>query len=138
MWVSERRNEIYTLIKHRAKTNLVSKYPDIYFTQDDEQIIETKLPTIFINGLSGAEIARTIEGKTTNGMLFDYEIKVTVGKKQGQAAADEVMWEVCSQFKKMGFWYLQSPSFIRSNNAAVQEMVARMRRNICANDKIQF
>ena len=138
MWVSERRNEIYTLIKFRAKNNLVSKYPDIYFTQDDEQIIETKLPTIFINGLSGTEIAKTIEGKTTNGMLFDYEIKVTVGKKQGQAVADEVMWEVCSQFKKLGFWYIQSPSFIRSNNAAVQEMVARMRRNIGASDRIQF
>lgn len=138
MWASERRNEIYTLIKHRAKNNLVTKYPDIYFTQDDEQIVETQLPTVYINSLSGTEIARTIEGKTTNGFLFDYEIKVTVGKKQGQLAAEEVIWEVCSQFKKMGFWYLQSPSFIRSNNAAVQQIVARMRRNICANDRIQY
>ena len=138
MWASERRNEIYTLIKHRAKKKLVLKYPQIYFTQDDEQIVETQLPTIFINGLSGTEIARTIEGKSTNGFLFDYEIKVTVGKEQGQMAAEEVIWEVCSQFKKMGFWYLQSPSFIRSNNAAVQQMVARMRRNIGASDRIQF
>jgi len=138
MWASERRNEIYTLIKHRAKNNLVTKYPDIYFTQDDEQIVETQLPTVYINSLSGAEIARTIEGKTTNGFLFDYEIKVTVGKKQSQLAAEEVIWEVGSQFKKMGFWYLQSPSFIRSNNAAVQQIVARMRRNICASDRIQY
>lgn len=138
MWANERRNEIYTLIKHRAKTNLVSKYPQIYFTQDDEQIVETMLPTVYINVLSGAEIAKTLEGKTTNGFLFDYEIKVTVGKEQGQIAAEEVIWEVCSQFKKMGFWYLQSPSFIRSNNAAVQQIVARMRRNIGASDRIQF
>jgi len=138
MWASERRNEIYTLIKHRAKKNLVTKYPKIYFTQNDELIVETQLPTVFINGLPGTEIAKTIEGKTTNGFLFDYEIKVTVGKEQGQVAAEEVIWEVCSQFKKMGFWYLQSPAFISSNNAAVQQIVARMRRNIGASDKIQF
>ncbi len=138
MWANERRNEIYTLIKHRAKTNLVSKYPQIYFTQDDEQIVETMLPTVYINVLSGAEIAKTLEGKTTNGFLFDYEIKVTVGKEQGHVAADEVIFEVCSQFKKMGFWYLQSPSYIRSTNAAVQQIAARMRRNICASDRIQF
>lgn len=138
MWASERRNEIYTLIKHRAKTNLVSKYPQIYFTQDDEQITEMKLPTVYVKGLPGTEIAKTIEGKSTNGFLFDYEIQVTVGKEQGQMAAEEVIWEVCSQFKKMGFWYLQSPAFVRSDNAAVQKIVARMRRNLCASDRIQY
>jgi hypothetical protein len=138
MWASERRNEIYTLIKHRAKKNLVSKYSQIYFTQNDELIVETQLPTVYVKTLPGTEIGRTIEGKTTNGFLFDYEIKVTVGKEQGQVAAEEVIWEVCSQFKKMGFWYLQSPSPTSSNNAAVEQIVARMRRNIGASDRIQF
>jgi len=138
MWASERRNEIYTLIKHRATKNLVSKYPKIYFTQNDEQIVETNLPTVFIDGLPGTEIAKTLDGKTTNGFLFDYEINVTVGKEQGQVAAEEVIWEVCSQFKKMGFEYMLSPSFKRSNNAAVEVIVARMRRKLGASDRIQF
>ena len=138
MWASERRNEIYTLIKHRAKKNLVTKYPDIYFTQNDELIVETQLPTVYVKTLPGTEIAKTIEGKSTNGFLFDYEIKVTVGKEQGPVAAEEVIWEVCSHFKKMGFWYLQSPSPTSSNNAAVEQIVARMRRNLGASDRIQF
>lgn len=137
MWVQERENEIFTLVKHRAKAILVSKYPDIYFTQDDEQIIETQLPTVFIHVLPGLEIGRTIAGNDLNGMMFTYELTVTVGKKQGQAVASEVMWEVIAQFKKMRFQLIMSPEFIRSNNASMQQIVARVRRPIGADDNIQ-
>lgn len=137
MWVKDRENDIYTLIKNRSKAILVSKYPDIYFTQDDEQIIETQLPTIFIHSMPGAEIARTLNAKSISGMLFTYEIKVTVGKKQGHAVASEVMWEVLAQFKKLHFTIIMSPEFIRSNNASMQEIVARVRRPIGASENIQ-
>ena len=137
MWVQERENEIFTLVKHRAKTILVGKYPDIYFTQDDEQIIETQLPTVFIHALPGLEIGRTLAGDDLNGMIFTYELTVTVEKKQGQAVASEVIWEVIAQFKKMRFQLIMSPEFIRSNNASMQQIVARVRRPIGASDNIQ-
>lgn len=136
MWVKDRENDIFTLVKLRASKNL-TKYPDLYFTQDDEQIIETKLPTVYLHNLPGAETMKTIDGRTLNGMLFTFEIAVTVSKKQGQAVASEVIWEVISQFKKLRFSLIMSPEFINSNNAAVQQIVARVRRQIGASDNIQ-
>jgi len=136
MWVKERENDIFTLVKLRASSNL-TKYTDLYFTQDDEQIIETRLPTVYLHNLPSAETMRTIDGRTLNGMLFTFEISVTVSKKQGQAVANEVIWEVISQFKKLRFSLIMSPEFITSNNAAVQQIVARVRRQIGASDNIQ-
>jgi len=136
MWVKERENDIFTLVKLRASKNL-TKYTDLYFTQDDEQIIETRLPTVYLHNLPSAETMRTIDGRTLNGMLFTFEISVTVSKKQGQAVANEVIWEVISQFKKLRFSLIMSPEFITSNNAAVQQIVARVRRQIGASDNIQ-
>ena len=136
MWVKERENDIFTLVKLRASKNL-TKYTDLYFTQDDEQIIETKLPTVYLHNLPAAETMKTIDGRTLNGMLFTFEISVTVSKKQGQAVASEVIWEVISQFKKMRFSLIMSPEFVNSSNAAVQQIVARVRRQIGASDNIQ-
>lgn len=137
MWVRDREYDIYTLVKARTKRILGSKYKDLYFTQDDEQIVETQLPTVFIHAMPGAELGRTIDGKSLNAMLFTFEIQVTVSKKQGQAVASEVIWEVVSQFKKLRFNITMSPEFIRSNNAAMQTIVARVRRPIGAEDNIQ-
>ena len=137
MWVRERENDIFTLVRARTERLLNTKYPDLYFTQDDEQIVETNLPTVFVHNLPGVEIGQTIDGQNINGMLFTFEILVTVSKKQGQAAASEVMWEVISQFKKLRFTLTMSPEFISSSNASVQQIVARVRRPIGANDNIQ-
>lgn len=137
MWVRERENDIFTLVRARTERVLKTKYPDLYFTQDDEQIVETNLPTVYVHNLPGTEIGQTIDGKNINGMLFTFEISVTVSKKQGQAAASEVMWEVISQFKKLRFTLMMSPEFISSSNASVQQIVARVRRPIGANDNIQ-
>lgn len=137
MWVRDREYEIYTLVKARTKRIFGDKYKDMYFTQDDEQIVETQLPTVFIHSMPGAELGRTIDGKTLNAMLLTFEISVTVSKKQGQAVASEVIWEVVAQFKKLRFNIIMSPEFIRSNNAAMQTIVARVRRPIGANDNVQ-
>lgn len=137
MWVRERENDIFTLVKTRSKRVLQTKYPDLYFTQDDEQIVETKLPTVYIHNLPGVEIGQTIDGQNINGMLFTFEIHVTVSKKQGQKAASEVMWEIIGQFKKLRFSLTMSPEFINSNNASMQQIVARVRRPIGASDNIQ-
>jgi hypothetical protein len=137
MWVRDREYEIYTLVKARVNRRLGEKYKDMYFTQDDEQIVETQLPTVYIHALPGAEMAKTLDGKGINAMLFTFEITVTVSKKQGQTTASEVIWEVIAQFKKMRFDVIMSPTATRSNNAAVQQFVARVRRPIGANDNIQ-
>lgn len=137
MWVRERENDIFTLVKTRASKTLISKYPDLYFTQDDEQIVETKLPTIYIHNLPATEIGQTIDGQNINAMLFSFEILVTVSKKQGQAAAADVIWEIIRQFKKLRFSLIMSPEFISSSNASMQQIVARVRRPIGANDNIQ-
>lgn len=138
MWVRDREYDIYTLVKTRASKILGTKYKDLYFTQDDEQIVETQLPTVYIHNLPGRETARTINGKSLNVMDFRFEIIVTVSKKQGQKVASEVIWEIIAQFKKFGFEIMQSPSPMRSNNAAVQQFVARAHRQIGASDSIQY
>ena len=137
MWVLDKEYELYTLVKSRASKVLGNKYTELYFTQDDEQIIETKLPTVYIHQLPGAEMAKTLDGKGINAMLFTFEITITVSKKQGQAAANEVIWEIVRQFKKLRFEIMMSPTFTSSNNAAVQQIVARVRRPIGADENIQ-
>lgn len=137
MWVREREYDIYTLVKSRVTKVLGKKYTELYFTQDDEQIVETKLPTVYIQRMPGKELGQTLDGKSVNFMLFDYKITVTVSKKQGQFAASEVIWEVVGQFKKLAFDITTSPAPVGSGNAAVQQYVARVRRKIGAEDNIQ-
>jgi len=134
-WIYKLENRIYTIVKTRT-TKVLSKYPDLNFTQDPEPDDTTPhFPTVFFTFLPSAEMGRTIEGSSINAIMSTIEVQVTSSKTQGLTVARTVSWEVVEQLKALRYEVVLSPKVIPTGNDTC-EVVFRMRRMIGANDKI--
>lgn len=136
MWVNDRQNEIYTIVKYRAKRNLVDDYPNIEFTSNVERGEPTQFPSVYIHFMPSTEQGGDLEQNGINAFLCGVQIQVTVTKEMGEKTCETVSWEVLSQFKALSFSVNMMPEFIRTGNADIRQMVFRVRRVIGANNNI--
>lgn len=133
MWVNDVLDTIYTIVEKRATDNLINDYPDIVFTQDEENNIQTNFPTVFIKWMPSKEVGQVLEGDVISGLACNVTIDVTVSQEQGQTVGRDVIWEVISQFKKEKFELTFSPEFLATGNST-KRVVARMKRTIGEGD----
>lgn len=136
MWVNDIQNKIYTIVKYRAKKNLVSDYPNIEFTTNVERGDPSKFPSVYIHFLPSMEQGVDLEQNGINAFLCGVQVQVTVTKEMGEKACETVSWEVLSQFKALSFSVNMMPEFIRTGNADIRQMTFRVRRTIGANNNI--
>lgn len=137
IWVSDTELKVNTIVTTRAKKNLVSTYPDIFFTMDSESDTKPTFPTVYIHFLSEFEQGKTLDGCDVNAFTCGVQIDVTVTKEQGQTVARKVMYEVLEQFKKLSFEIIMMPEFISTGDIQTKRMVSRCRRLIGASDIIK-
>ena len=135
MWVNDRQNEIYTIVKYRATKNL-TQFPNIEFTTNVENAEPTSFPSVYIHFLPSTERGSDLELTGINAFLCGVQVQVTVTKDIGDKACETVSWEVLSQFKALSFEVSMMPEFIRTGNADVRQMTFRVRRTIGANNNI--
>ena len=136
MWVNDRQNEIYTIVKYRANKNLVDSYPNIEFTTNVERGEPTKFPSVYIHFMPSMEQGGDLEQNGINAFLCGVQVHVTVTKEMGEKACETVSWDVLSQFKALSFSVNMMPEFIRTGNADIRQMTFRVRRTIGANNTI--
>ena len=136
MWVNDAQNKIFTIVKYRAKANLVSSYPDIEFTTNIESGEPTSFPTIYVHFMPSMEQGGDVESTGINAFLCGVQVQVTVTEDMGEKSCQTVSWEVLSQFKALGFQVVMMPEFIRTGNADILQMTFRVRRTIGANNTI--
>lgn len=135
-WVEERGSDIYTLVKTRAKRNLVAQFPNIKFTTNDGTgANSTRYPTVFIRTIEGAERAEDLENNNVNAFQFFFQIEVTCSKEQGRESTRKVIAEVLDQFKKLRFSVRKNAIFISDNS--IDTGIARVSRTFAQNDNIQ-
>lgn len=135
-WVEERSSDIYTLVKTRAKRNLIKQFPNIKFTTNEGTgANSTQYPTVFINTIQGAERAEDLENNNVNAFQFFFEIEVTCSKEQGRESTRKVIGEVLDQFKKLRF-SIGMNAIYKSDNS-IDVGIARVRRTFAENDNIQ-
>lgn len=134
-WIEEVNGTIITIVTHRANKNLIKDFPDLFFTSDEENNIQSAFPTVFLNFVPIGEVGQDLTNDAINGFDFAYEIDCTASQEQGLVNANHVVWEVIEQFKRLGFNVVTAPKAIPTGNNT-KRVVARVRRIIGANDKI--
>lgn len=135
-WVEERSSDIYTLVKTRAKRNLITEFPNVKFTTNEATgANSTQYPTIYIHTIEGSERAETLENNNVNAFQFFFEINVTCSKEQGRESTKRVMAEVLDQFKKLRFSVRTNALYI--SDTSIDTGISRVSRTFGENDDIQ-
>lgn len=135
-WVEERDADIYTLVKARAKRNLIEQFPNIKFTTDEGTgANSTQYPTVYIHAIEGTERANDLENDLVNAFTFFFQIEVTCSKEQGRESTKKVITEVVNQFKKLRFTIRQRPIYI--SDTSIDTAIARMSRTLAESDNVQ-
>lgn len=135
-WVEDRTSDIYTLVKARARRNLVAQFPNIKFTTNEGTgANSTQYPTVYIHTIEGSERAEDNENDNVNAFRFYFEIEVTCSKEQGRESTKRVMAEVLDQFKKLRFIVRTNALYI--SNTSIDTGIARVSRTFGENDNIQ-
>lgn len=132
-WITDTQNSINTIVKTRSRKKLISKFPNIYYTTDEESTIESNFPTVFIHFLPSAELVPTMDGTEVSAFICGCQIDVICNKEQGILGCQKVMNVVLDEFKKIGFQVQLFPELnITGNNT--KRLIARVRRNIGSRD----
>lgn len=132
-WITDAQNSIATIVKTRSKKKLVTKFPNIYYTTDEESSIESNFPTVFIHFLPSAELVPTLEGTEVSAFLCGCQVTVICNKEQGQLGCQKVMNCVLDEFKRLGFQIQLFPELNLTGNNTKQ-LIARVKRNVCSRD----
>lgn len=128
-WYDKALDTIYTKVSTRVTKEMKSKYPNIRFTTSDKNDA-TVYPTVAFMRLTGNEVGADLVGETINGVESNLQIKVYYNKNQ--EGANEVMWSVINNMKKLGY---QTTMPIFENEATVYCSTCRMSRVIGSGDK---
>lgn len=135
-WVEERESDIYTLVKARARRNLVSKFPSIKFTTNEGTgANSTQYPTVYIHSIEGAERGHDFENDNVNAFQFYFQIEVTCSKEQGRESTRTVISEVLDQFKKLRFSVRTKPLY--ESDTSIDTAFARVSRVLAEEDDVQ-
>lgn len=132
-WVLNIEPDIFTIIKKRVTTRLRESFPDMNFTMQDEEVMETKFPTVYIHFLPSIEVGGDTEGTSINGIICTVQYTVILSAKQGMTAARKVAASVIDAFKELRFSSV-STAEISNKNLDTVRMVGRMRRTIGKGD----
>ena len=69
MWVNDAQNKIFTIVKYRAKKQLVNAFPNIEFTTNIETGEPTSFPSVYIHFMPSAEMGGDVENTGINAFL---------------------------------------------------------------------
>lgn len=130
MWISDIESAVFTRIKANGLKELKKKFPEIFYTTDNETDAEAVFPTVYVEELPGTEQGRDLEGTKINAMLISFQITVSHSGNKPETRA--VMDNAITTLKKLRFDIISAPIYKR--NGGVWTGTARARRSFGAND----
>jgi len=133
IWIDDRINSIFTLVKNHTVKALKTKYPDINFTQDDSENTDAKFPTVYMF-FDTEERQNTLDGGVVNAVYMTVRTKVSVTKVQGNNVARDVNAKVRDELKALGF--ITSGSPIPTVSGDVKVVFSNYQRMLGYNDPL--
>jgi hypothetical protein len=136
MWVMDKPNQIFALLKNEFSQTVMTKHSmtSKNFTDIARTDTTAIFPMVRFKSLPSVEQGRTFDGTGINAALFTFQIDVTDNSTLPNTAK-EVMTEVMRIMKGLGFEVSAIPNF-EDNVDGVHRMTARFRRLIGANEPI--
>lgn len=131
-WIMLLPSQVFTRIKYGISDKVKTKYKmtDSNFSTESASMSTAVFPFVYVNLLPAVEVGRDLEGISTNGGLFTWQISVI--DNQSQSRARDVMAEIYNTMKSMRFEAKQMPSF--EDTEDTHTCTARFSRIICSND----
>ena len=129
-WVYDLEKKIFSIVKSRASEKLSGKYPNIYFTDIEQNTSKALFPTVYLHELPGVEKAQDLEGISVNAVQETFQVDVITNRNQSDV--NKVMAVIADEFKRMCFWITAMPEFSGDNGTYRSTM--RVRRIISATD----
>lgn len=131
-WIMLLPSQVFTRIKYGISDKVKTKYKmtDSNFSTESASMSTAVFPFVYVKLLPAVETGRDLEGTSTNGGLFTWQISVI--DNQSQSRARDVMAEIYSTMKSMRFEAKQIPSF--EDTEDTHTCTARFSRIICSND----
>jgi len=136
-WVYTIESKIFTIVKTRLNTALLSTYPKLNVTQQQKLNDEPSFPTVYIQMLDSPEMGSDLDNTTVNAMLATFEVHIIMSKEQGLSGLRKVQSAVTDNFKKLRFNMVTRGEFTRETNDTYTS-ISRFRRVIGGNEEINL
>ena len=134
MWVEDMNGKIYSLIRGRTRKDISEKYPNVFYTNDNENMSTTKFPSIYIHPIGTTETDSDLESTDINSAIFTQEVQITFNSDYEVKDLYTVLGFISREFKALRF-QLVTNSTPYSNNG-LKSISARYRRTIANGDII--
>lgn len=126
-WFSKIESRIYTIFKKRMRDN----FPTISFTTEQEKVVESKFPMVYLHELEQLEQGNDLENITVNAVLSTIQIQVFT---KTAAENKRIMTEAVLQMKRLAFNVVAMPIYDSKDDKTLHFSVARFRRMIGSGD----
>ena len=136
-WVYSIESKIFTIVKTRLNTALLSTYPKLLVTQQAKLNDNPSFPTVYIQMLDSPETGSDLENTTINAIIATFEVHITVSKEQGLSGLRKVQGAVTDNFKKLRFKVATRGEFTKETSDTYTS-ISRFRRVIGGNEEINF
>ena len=130
-WIFALEDRIFTVVKTRAKKELIEKFPSIKFTTSDKPTSDPSYPTVYIHEIPGYEIGGDLCGTDINSIY--YQMQIEVYGNTNKADVKDVMQVVTNILKDLKFQIVLSPNFTSTN--PTYRLVMTVKRTIGQSDK---
>lgn len=122
-WIFALEDRIFTVVKTKARKELVGRFPDIRFTTSDKPTADTSYPTVYIHEIPGYELGADLYGEDVNSIY--YQMQVEVYGNTNKADVKDVMSVVTRVLKELKFQIVLSPNFTSTSPTYRQVMTVR-------------
>lgn len=134
MWVEDMNSTIYSLIRGKTKKDISEIYPNVFYTNDNENMSTTKFPCIYIHPIGNPESDSDMESTEINSAIFTQEVQITFNSDYEVDDLYTVLGFISREFKALRFQMVTNSTPYSSNG--LKSVSARYRRTIANGDNI--
>ncbi|MCD7724291.1 MAG: hypothetical protein LUI12_01840 [Clostridiales bacterium] len=129
-WTADIETTIFSVIKTKTYSTLVSKYPNINYTTEETTSTTAKFPNVYVHMISMSEAGQDLQGESVNAVLASVQIDVTANTKKSDAKT--VIYAIIDVLKTLRFDIISLPIYTKEDD--VHRAVVRARRMIGSGD----
>lgn len=127
MWVAD----LLDIVNTKVGYNLEEEYPGIICTTDNENVIPTNFPSVYIQELAPVEDGQDLQNLDTPFVIYTIQIKVWAKDEQD---CKSISYSAIEQMKRMRFNVISFPDVQTKDN--ISSSVMRFRRIIGDGDSL--
>ena len=133
-WIFDTNSTIYSLIRGKTISELQALYPDVFYTNNNENNAPTRFPSIYIYPIGMMEDNEDMETSEINSAIFTQEVKINFNAEYEIDDCFKVSDIITQAFKELHFSIVRITT--PYSNGGLLNVSLRFRRTIAQGDEI--